>query len=243
VDISLSGATYGGWLADIDLEEGRLVAVALGDDIAHPPPAEASATWHADDQAHLATLLPRRGRTWVGGRMALRRAIATWDARPSSILADDRGAPILPAGVVGSIGHKDPVAVALAAPGDAHRVGVDVELMRSVSTRLTSKILGAHEALELLRGTDEDKAFALLLAFSAKEAVYKAIDPFVRRYVGFHEVRLHGEPSRYAVEPLFADVALEIDARSFRAGDVVIAVARAQRRSADDAAQGLIRGS
>jgi 4'-phosphopantetheinyl transferase EntD len=29
-----------------------------------------------------------------------------------------------------------------------------------------------------------------MFSFSAKEAIYKAIDPFVRRYVGFQEVEL-----------------------------------------------------
>ena len=50
------------------------------------------------------------------------------------------------------------------------------------------------------------------------------------RYVGFHEVHLHGTPGRYDVEPLFSDADLRIEARAFVAGDAVIAVARAARR-------------
>jgi len=34
----------------------------------------------------------------------------------------------------------------------------------------------------------------VLLRFSIKEAVYKAIDPFVQRFVGFREVAVFPEP-------------------------------------------------
>jgi 4'-phosphopantetheinyl transferase EntD len=38
------------------------------------------------------------------------------------------------------------------------------------------------------------RAREVLLRFSAKEAIYKALDPFVRRYVGFLEVEVTPRP-------------------------------------------------
>ncbi len=247
--IALAGTEFGATLAELDLEEGSLVALALGDDLEAHPPSQLVEAWPADERALLETFTMRRRRTWVGGRLALRRALGHAEragspglsafATSSAILCDDRGAPSLPPGVVGSIAHKDPIAVAIAAPlgpraarGSSHRVGVDVELaIRPLSLRLASRILCPDEAAQLLTGTDDERSRALLMAFSAKEAIYKAIDPFVRRYVGFHEVKLRGDPSRYDVEPLLASgEGLDVEARAFVAGEVVIAVARACRR-------------
>ncbi len=227
--VALDAMAFGASLAEVDLAEGRLVAIALGADLETAPAGAFTAAWHPDERALLETLPPRRARTWVGGRLALRRALGEGhDAQP--ILADDRGAPSLPAGVVGSIAHKDAVAVALASRDPDHRVGVDVEVAASLpSLRLTSKILGDDEAVELLRGSESARARALLLAFSAKEAIYKAIDPYLRRYVGFHEVRLRGEPVGYEVEPrLKTGETLRISARAFVAGDVILSVATAR---------------
>ena len=48
----------------------------------------------------------------------------------------------------------------------------------------------------------------MTLRFSAKEAVYKAIDPWLRRYVGFREVEVEldaqGEGRAHAVDPRLA---------------------------------------
>ena len=44
------------------------------------------------------------------------------------------------------------------------------------------------EELEAIRDLPDDRKWiALLVRFSVKEAVYKALDPYVHRYVGFHE--------------------------------------------------------
>ena len=45
-----------------------------------------------------------------------------------------------------------------------------------------------EEAAEIASLEVGDRSRALLLRFSMKEAVYKALDPYVRRYVAFREV-------------------------------------------------------
>jgi 4'-phosphopantetheinyl transferase EntD len=226
--ISLSGAAFGDLLLDADLAEGRLVALALGDTVDAAPAEDPG--WHEAERAFAATLSPRRRRTWIGGRLAMRRAMgSTGGGAP--LLSDDRGAPAVPEDVTGSIAHKDLVAVALAAPRSSARVGVDVELVAKLpSLRLVPRILDDDEAAELLQGDDAERARSLLFAFCAKEAIYKAIDPFVRRYVGFHEVRLAGSPSGYDVTSRVHDLDLRIAARARIVGDVLIAVATATPR-------------
>ena len=76
----------------------------------HPGEAALSALWG-----------DRRKATFAAGRHALRLALkdAGVDV-DGAILRDDRGAPVLPKGVCGSVTHKDTVAAALVCvDGDA----------------------------------------------------------------------------------------------------------------------------
>lgn len=147
------------------------------------------------ERAFASTLPERRRRTYVGGRAAMRRALAQLGAGDAAeIGVDDRCAPVLPSGVSGSIAHKDEVAVAHAARcADGSTLGVDVELSRRLSDGVVRRVLRDEELEELeelaLRGVLAASEVALE-RFAVKEAIYKAIDPFLRRYVGFREVRL-----------------------------------------------------
>jgi len=122
-----------------------------------------------------------RRREYVAGRTALHLALATEDA----ILSDERGAPILPAGWVGSISHKRALAAALVAPAGLGQIGVDLEHAGAPRQDIARRILTAREQAAL-----PDRGPAVTLRFAIKEAIYKAIDPYVRRYVGFTEVEL-----------------------------------------------------
>lgn len=144
------------------------------------------------ERSFAVTLPERRRRTYVGGRVALRRALSSIDALDvGDIGVDDRGAPTLPDELSGSIAHKDEVAVAYAERSeDGEKAGVDVELSRRLSEGVVRRILCDDERMELEARGAEAASGAALERFAAKEAIYKAIDPFLRRYVGFREVRL-----------------------------------------------------
>jgi 4'-phosphopantetheinyl transferase EntD len=134
---------------------------------------------HADERAHVATLAPVRQREFMLGRSAMRAALGL----DVPILPDDRGAPLLPTGWVGSISHKGDLAGALVAHDEGARVGLDLELAAPSRLPIERRILTARER-------DSITGAHITLAFSIKEAIYKAIDPYVRRYVGFTEVDL-----------------------------------------------------
>nr|HEX4318057.1 4'-phosphopantetheinyl transferase superfamily protein [Kofleriaceae bacterium] len=158
----------------VDTPHGRaaiLDASGLGDADVHP-----------GERAIADALSPVRRRDWIAGRAALRALLP--DA--GAILRDDRGAPVLPAGWVGSISHKHARAAALAAPDAGARVGVDLEVAAPPRIDVSRRVLTDAERAALPAGDGR----AVTLRFAIKEAVYKAVDPFVRRYVGFHEVEL-----------------------------------------------------
>ena len=109
------------------------------------------------------------------------------------ILADARGAPALPDDWRGTISHKRELALALVAPAEGlWRMGVDLEGLEERRATIASQVLTPNEMQRF--GSDWQK---VLVAFSLKEAVYKALDPFVHRFVGFKEavVELHDDGS------------------------------------------------
>jgi enterobactin synthetase component D len=174
---------------DRETAHGRCVGVAL---TPGEPPSDAScARLVAEERAFAATLTGVRRATWVGGRIALREALARIDAEPeTAILASDRGAPVLTEGLAGSVSHKETIAVALVAREATARIGVDVELDVARRIDVARHVLTDDEARDVNALPESERVRALLIRFSAKESIYKAVDPFVRRYVSFKDAEV-----------------------------------------------------
>ena len=169
--VRVGAASYGKAVTDtFDTPHGRCLIVE----------ADESDELIGDELVVAAALGPVRRRELIAGRTAMRRLLG----QRVPIIADDRGAPILPAGWVGSISHKGARAAALIAPADTGFVGIDLELAAAPRQPIEKRILTPAELGRVRDGRD------VTLHFAIKEAVYKAIDPIVRRYVGFTEVEL-----------------------------------------------------
>jgi len=187
------------------LPHGTLTAVGLPDVSreAEVPEllAAARSALHPDEWQLAETLAMPRRVAFVGGRLALRAALhAVQPALADQpILRTSRRAPAMPPGALGSVSHKRRLAVALVlTPNDAVRtLGVDVEERPGpddlARADLAPKILTPLERHELAAiAADAPLAYrdAVRLRFALKEAVYKAIDPHVQRYVRFQEVEV-----------------------------------------------------
>ena len=133
---------------------------------------------------------------FVGGRIALRRACEQLGVRPPPLLQDDRGAPVVPKGLVGSISHKKTLALAMVANARDGTLGVDLEAYGPERLSIAGHVLTEGEQRAIEQMPDDRRWISLLIRFSIKESIYKAVDPFVRRYVGFQEAivtpDLHG---------------------------------------------------
>ena len=158
----------------VDTPHGRALILEVDDALIEREPLVGS------EVAFAAALGPVRRREFVAGRAALRSLLG----EPVPIVADDRGAPVLPAGWVGSISHKAERAAALISPAGDGFVGLDIERAAPPRMPIEKRILTPAEQQRVRDGRD------VTLHFAIKEANYKAIDPIVRRYVGFTEVEL-----------------------------------------------------
>jgi 4'-phosphopantetheinyl transferase EntD len=76
-------------------------------------------------------------------------------------------------------------------PAGGGWIGVDLERAAPPRADIARRILTPREQARLADLGDGDaRGRAVTLRFAIKEAIYKAIDPYVRRYVGFLEVEL-----------------------------------------------------
>jgi enterobactin synthetase component D len=175
------------------------------------------------EQQYAATLAELRRREHVGGRFALHHALADFT---TPIGVSDRGAPVLPSGWTGSVSHKGARAAAIVAAFDGAHVGLDLERAAPPKVDIARRILTPHEQAALA-GDELERGRAVTLRFAIKEAIYKAVDPYVRRYVGFTEVELDLEGDRAHVR---SALPFSIEATWREHEGFWLATARATRR-------------
>jgi enterobactin synthetase component D len=182
----------------LDLPHGRCVGVEI--------PAElepALLSLRLPEQRFAERLAQPRRASWVAGRLALRAALDDLGIDSGPLLATDRGAPLMPEQVLGSISHKKELAVGLAARRDGKaELGVDLERDAPLRIDISRRVLTEREAEEVNALAPPARHSEVLLRLSCKESIYKAIDPFVRRYVGFQEAEVAPHPDGTAATTL-----------------------------------------
>jgi 4'-phosphopantetheinyl transferase EntD len=131
----------------------------------------------------------RRRVSFALGRAAARDALAELGLEPLGIGRGAGGEPIWPDGIVGAITHTGDVAIAVVGrQSDYAGIGIDVEQQspglsaRAARLVCTPTEFGWVEEAPLSnRGT---------MLFSAKEAVFKALFPIERIWLGFGDAEL-----------------------------------------------------
>ena len=168
---------------------GVVAAVHIPDS-PEPVPEETLKQILPQEAEHARSLKGFRQVQFVGGRMAVREASRVLSFSPPPVLTDARGAPTFPETHCVSVSHKRTLALAMVSHRSGYCLGVDLEDYGPPRLGIAEKVLRPEELIAVRELSADRQWPAILLRFSIKEAIYKALDPYVRRYVGFHEVRV-----------------------------------------------------
>ncbi|MBY8881214.1 4'-phosphopantetheinyl transferase family protein [Actinacidiphila acidipaludis] len=149
---------------------------------------------HPEEAAAVARAVAKRKGEFAAGRACARAALGALGLPPLPVPRDgDRGAPVWPRGVVGSITHCEGYrAAAVARSPEILTLGIDAEPHGPLPEGVLDVVhstAAEREALAALTEESPGLHWGRLL-FSAKETVYKAWYPFHRRMLGFNEAEL-----------------------------------------------------
>jgi 4'-phosphopantetheinyl transferase EntD len=137
-------------------------------EVADAVPSDSSDALYPEELALVAAAVPRRRAEFGTGRACARRALAALGVTPCPLLRDRDGAPIWPAGVVGSITHTDGYcAVVVARSQDARSVGLDAERDVSLDPALVPKICTPAELRWVAAQSPEERGRLAALFFSS----------------------------------------------------------------------------
>ncbi|MGW5126999.1 4'-phosphopantetheinyl transferase family protein [Streptomyces sp. NPDC004069] len=144
---------------------------------------------HPEEQALVTRAVAKRRREFAGVRACARVAMEKLGVPPQPVLPGERGAPIWPDGLTGSMTHCDGYrAAALVRTTDLASLGIDAEPHAPLPDGVQSTIALPAEERRLARltalhpGVHWDR-----LLFSAKESVYKAWFPLTGKWLDFEE--------------------------------------------------------
>ncbi len=143
----------------------------------------------------------RRKLDFATGRVCARRALTRLGATDFPLLMGDKGVPVWPPGVVGSISHCDGCCgAAVARRRQIQGIGLDIERVQGVDEGFRRLVCTPPE-LDWIRSMPPTlQTTAAILLFSAKECFYKCQYPLTQQWLGFHDVRITVRPDQQEFE-------------------------------------------
>lgn len=137
-----------------------------------------------DEAASMTSVGIERRRASGAGRRLARGLMAQLGYGGSPIPRSASGAPVWPAGLVGSMAHDERVAVAaVGLRRDFSAVGIDVEPAVALPPDMRELVATPRELRVIAGDPLRGKLF-----FAIKEAVYKAVYPLDQVFLEFHDI-------------------------------------------------------
>ena len=172
----------------------------------------------AIESAVVAQAVNKRRREFKAGRVLAREAMAELGLPAQPIPASDHGAPIWPRGVVGSISHTDRWCVAVVARSTkVQALGVDVEDNRPLDRSLLRMICTEAERRRLSCKPDAVALMEAKRIFSVKEAVFKALSPFLNlRFIGVEAITISFDRMSWTATPEDPSLARRLNGQPLR---------------------------
>lgn len=140
----------------------------------------------------LSKAVAKRQGEYLAGRVAAKLVLEALSSPILQVGSGEDRAPIWPEGVLGSISHSKGVAMAMAtSTQECAGIGVDLEHFMSAKQEqeLQTHILGELDK-PMFEKLAAQLQCPLTLVFSAKESIFKALYPSVKRFFGFEAAAL-----------------------------------------------------
>jgi 4'-phosphopantetheinyl transferase EntD len=149
-----------------------------------------------EERAVLGRAVEKRRREFVTARACARGALERLGLPPSPIASGERGQPLWPQGVVGSITHCAGYrGCALAREGRILGVGIDAEPHAPLPKGVLDQVARTEERPRLAELARAEPAVHWdRLLFCAKETVYKVWFPLAACWLGFEDAALSFDP-------------------------------------------------
>jgi 4'-phosphopantetheinyl transferase EntD len=139
-----------------------------------------------EEHPSIASKLLEVRRASGAARIVARQLLAKHALAECPLPKERSGAPVWPAGVIGSMAHDARVAVATVGMScDVGAVGIDVEPAEDLPPELLTLVATPRE-----RSRIGDDPYRGRLLFAAKEAVYKAVYPLDRMVLDHHDIEV-----------------------------------------------------
>ncbi|MFD6392910.1 4'-phosphopantetheinyl transferase Npt [Nocardia sp. NPDC060259] len=160
--------------------------VAAAELLAYPEDLKA----HPAEEHLIAKSVEKRRRDFIGARHCARLALEQLGEPPVAIGKGERGMPLFPRGVVGSLTHCDGYRAAAMAHALRFRsVGIDAEPHGALPDGVLESVSLPAER-DWLAGAPSAGLHLDRLLFCAKEATYKAWFPLTLRWLGFEDAHI-----------------------------------------------------
>lgn len=155
------------------------------------PPEPDFVQLHPLENRQLATrdMSVRRRRDYALGRWCAHEAMAAFDRSQEPLLTGTSRAPAWPEGLIGSITHCNTYcAAAVAKLEEFAGIGIDAEQWRNFPSDIQKHV--ATEEEFRLSNLDLSDMVSLALFFSAKESLFKALNPMTGLFFDFLSISM-----------------------------------------------------
>jgi len=160
---------------------------------------------YSQERAYTSKMSDKRLATFRAGRHCAHNALQSMGVESFPLLVGDKGAPLWPPQIVGSISHCENACIAVAGYCEQlSGIGVDVESSAPVGDDLLPLICTDQE-LETISRSATVGAQAKII-FSIKESLFKCLFPIVHQWIDFKDVSISLLP---ATQSYSIDLGLE----------------------------------
>ena len=159
---------------------------------------------YPEEQQYIKNAAQARVAEFSAGRSCAKKALTQLGITNFPLHVGKERQPVWPNTIVGSISHcKSHVGVAVAEKNHFASIGLDIETIKPLRYNISSHVCTSKERQWLSQLSKEQHELMLILIFSLKEAIYKAVYAHTHIKLAFKDVTVIPNIGNNIVQPVF----------------------------------------